>query len=129
LSFDKLSGRHTGEALAQHVFLILETFEIAAKLFCITTDDAGNNRTMIRELSNKLLTDKGIEWDPEKMHINCLDHVINLAVQKFLSSIKIMPDDDNDGEDGSSLQSTNSELGTLFSTTMSKIRAITKVYS
>ena len=34
------------------------------------------------------------------MHINCLNHVVNLAVQKFLRSIKVVKskDDEKDGE-------------------------------
>lgn len=58
------------------------------------------------------------------MHINCLDHVINLAVQKFLRSIKVVKykDDEEDGEVEIIESETESFAGTL-----TKIRGLAKV--
>ena len=43
---------------------------------------------MVRALAARL-AEKGIEWDPERNHIACLTHVINLAVKEFLKTLKI----------------------------------------
>jgi hypothetical protein len=67
---------------------VLEEFDITAKLFCITTDNASNNGTMMRELSKRLEDEKGIIWDAKQHHIACLSHVINLIVTDFMKAIK-----------------------------------------
>ena len=57
------------------------------KLNYITSDNASNNISMVKELE-RLLKEHDIEWDHTKYHIPCITHVINIAVQKFLASIK-----------------------------------------
>jgi hypothetical protein len=127
-----MEGHHFGEVLAQEVFNVLEEYEISEKLFCITTDNAGNNTTLVRHLSVLLKDAKGIEWDPRKHHISCLNHIINLAVQDFLKSIKAIPtendiDEDNEGLD---LNDDDEELPPEgFMWAMFKIRTITKVHN
>jgi hypothetical protein len=79
---------HTGVNLAEHVFSILLAYDIQTKLYCITTDNASNNGTMVKALA-RLLEAHGITWDPIRNHIACLAHVLNLAVKKFLSTLKI----------------------------------------
>lgn len=117
-------GSHTGDYLAEELFAILEEFNITEKLFCITTDAASNNTSLVSNLSSILKTRKDIEWDHKKMHINCLDHVINLAVQKFLRSIKVVKsrDDEEDGE----VEVVDSETES-FAGTLTKIRGLAKV--
>jgi hypothetical protein len=88
LDFQEVSVSHTGVNLAEHVFSILLTYDIQTKLYCITTDNASNNGTMVRALA-RLLEAHGITWDPVRNHIACLAHVLNLAVKKFLSTLKI----------------------------------------
>ena len=88
LSFRRLEGAHTGNYMAKVLFEILEDFEITEKLYCITSDGASNNKTMTKDLSQILKEEKDIDWDHEQMHILCLDHIINLAVQAFILSIK-----------------------------------------
>jgi len=61
------------------------------------TDNASNNFTMAKELQ-KLLAEQNIKWDSKTNHIPCLTHIINLVVQKFLSSLV------TDGVDGSSFR-------------------------
>jgi hypothetical protein len=110
--------------MAEKLFGVLENFDITSKLFCITTDAASNNTTLVKSLSEILLDEKGIEWDCEKMHINCLDHVINVAVQAFLRSIKVVSstDDEEDGDvDGVDVTDGS------FVSTLSKIRRLAKV--
>ena len=38
--------------------------------------------------SKPILSEDGISWSAEKNRIHCMNHVINLAVQDFLKSIK-----------------------------------------
>ena len=47
---------------------------------------------------SKLLGNIGIEWDPKKYQISCMNHVINLAAQEFIKSVKVMIDDKDDDE-------------------------------
>jgi hypothetical protein len=70
------------------VFTILLAFNIEAKLYCIMTDNASNNGTMVKALA-RLLEALRITWDPIHNHISCLAHVLNLAVKKFLTTLKI----------------------------------------
>ena len=78
--------------MAIEIFDTLDTFNIVEKLFCITTDNASNNKKAMKYLSKLLLKWKGIKWKWQECHINCLNHVIDLAVQAFLKSIKIIED-------------------------------------
>jgi hypothetical protein len=90
LSFKQLKGRHTGKRLSKEVLDILIEFDLAEKLFCITTDNAGNMGKLMKCLS-KRLRKQGINWDASENHISCLNHVLNLAVQAFLKKIKALP--------------------------------------
>jgi len=103
LDFLHVEGHHYGEILDEKVFEILEEYEICEKLFCITADNAGNNGTMCDTLS-RLLGNIGIEWDPKKYQISCMNHVINLAVQEFITFVKVMIDDKDDDEMEKELQ-------------------------
>ena len=88
LDFVHVTGHHTGEHLARSLFHVLTEYDICEKLFCITTDSASNNGTMCTELSKTLKSKLGIKWHPKENHIRCMNHVINLAIQAFLKSIK-----------------------------------------
>ena len=151
LEFKKLNGRHTERMLAEEVYRVLYDFGIAPKLFCITCDNASNNKKMMKELKWKLLRDE-LSWTHEEHHIACLNHVINLAVEAFLKSINIVDinkndqvdqedngdddqndetdenDDENESDNDMNVEvKDNSVLTTEFKTTMKKIRKIIKV--
>jgi hypothetical protein len=53
LDFKHISGNHYGEILGDEVFGIIEEYKIVDKLFCITTDNTGNNGTMMKRISLK----------------------------------------------------------------------------
>src|SRR5579862_1488073 len=114
LCFTKLIGTHSGQKMAEILFRVLEDFEITSKLFCITTDTTTNNGTLIKSLSEILLEEKGIYWNWKKMHINCLDYVINVAVQAFLHSIKVVMS--NNKDDDEDIDIADGPNGTLAST-------------
>jgi len=62
LAFDHLRDHHTGENMAGMLLEILGNYNITDKLFCITTDNAGNNGTLCESLE-KRLEELGILWD------------------------------------------------------------------
>ncbi|KAF9913821.1 hypothetical protein FBU30_003023, partial [Linnemannia zychae] len=91
---------------------VVERFGLQKKLMAITTDNGSNVLKMIRLLGDH--TKKNIsEWglfDPQKQHVSCLAHVINLAVQALLGKGGLgaeSPEDmesdvnDDDVDDGS----------------------------
>lgn len=62
----ELIGPHTGINIAQHLLKTLQAYKIESKIFCITTDNASNNKTMAEEL-HKFLKDfdpasSGLRW-------------------------------------------------------------------
>jgi len=88
LDFCHLDCQHTGKNLARILYDILKDFNIQTRLYCITTDNAGNNGTLVGELE-RLLKNDGISWDSSKHHIRCLAHILNLTVKAFLNKLKI----------------------------------------
>jgi len=98
LDFKHVPGSHTGGNLGDHVFNIIKEFDIQNKLFCITTDNATNNSKMMRQISKLLKKEFKIKWDPKKHHVACINHVINLAVQDFLKSLKGLSSDSEELE-------------------------------
>ncbi len=98
LDFKRLHGSHKGRKLAKSIFDTLMEFNIAEKLFCITTDNASNNQKAMKHLT-MLLKKKKIRWKWEEHHISCLNHVIDLAVQAFLKSIKFIEDSETEQEE------------------------------
>jgi hypothetical protein len=92
LQFVEFDSPHTGSNMAQLVVQTLEFYSLVKKLFCVTTDNASNNDTMVEELSDALW-EKGIHWDSTTHHIRCLAHIINLVVQALLKSLNV--DDKN----------------------------------
>jgi len=73
VGFERLRDHHTGENMASIVLEILGNYGIADKLFCITTDNAGNNGTLCKSLEAKL-AELGIPWDHEVKF--CMDLLI-----------------------------------------------------
>jgi hypothetical protein len=136
LDFKLLTGSHTGQYMAEILFEITEDMEITEKLFCVTTDGASSNTKMMDSFSRILLERKGIQWDHEEMHINCLDHIINLAVQAFLKSIKVLDSNgrhhDDANSDDEDLQEDEYPVNVIdkaegFAETLQKLRSLAKV--
>ena len=53
-----------------------------------TTDSASNNDTLIDSLES-ICINQHIDFTKQNNHIRCLAHVINLAVQDALASLKV----------------------------------------
>ena len=90
LSFQELKGSHDGPNLANAIYDVLDSYNIVDKLFCITTDNASNNKSALENLERMMMERKGIKWDHLACHIRCMNHIINIAVQKFLKTCKIL---------------------------------------
>ena len=111
LEFKRLHGKHNGWNLAHDIFDTLDRYNLAEKLFCITTDNASNNGKAMKILSKLLKKYKNVDWKWKERHISCLNHVIDIGVQAFLREIKCLEessreeeemgkhDDDDDGDD------------------------------
>jgi hypothetical protein len=137
LEFLHVEGRHTGEHLAEELFKVLEYYDISAKLFCITSDSAENCGELCKVLSKILRDKKGIRWNHKERYIRCMNHVINLAVQDFLKSIKSLApededediDEDEDMDKDEEVMDDNIALSEGFALAMWKVRTLTKVIS
>ena len=130
MDFRHIQGHHTGEYLAQELFEVLEYYDISTKLFCITSDSAGNCGRMCEVLTEILKDEKDIRWNHEERYIRCMNHIINLAVQEFLKSIKalISDNEDEEMEEREDVED-NAILPEGFALAMWKIRELTKVIS
>ncbi|KAH7461697.1 hypothetical protein FOMA001_g18785 [Fusarium oxysporum f. sp. matthiolae] len=77
-------GSHGGAEqwkLLQHV---LEDYNIWNKVGFYTGDNHGSNDKLCRLLAN-YLQEKGVDWEAKTRRIRCHGHIVNLAVQAFLS--------------------------------------------
>ena len=90
--------------MAGVLYNVLECFSITKRLLCITTDNAGNNSIMRKELEELLNNlDINNNWSSKSTKIPCLAHVIQLVVKAILGAfnIKLMEteysDDDING--------------------------------
>lgn len=87
LAFHVLTGKHSGKSLAHITASVLRRYGIQRQLLAITADNARNNGTLRRELEKELEREE-ISWDSENGSIPCLSHVIQLAVQAFLKTLR-----------------------------------------
>ena len=92
----------------------MDAFNIAEKLFCITADNASNNKKAMKSLTKLLLVRKGIKWNWKEYYISCLNHVIDLAVQAFLKKIKVIEvteteEEEEDNDEGEDIDESDSD--------------------
>jgi hypothetical protein len=84
----EVNGAHSGLNIASYLLKSLEEFAIKDKLFCITGDNASNNKTMAREIEKHLSTFKSGD-----NLLGCTGHVFNLAA---VAGLKIIAYDARD---------------------------------
>ncbi|OAV94163.1 hypothetical protein PTTG_27105 [Puccinia triticina 1-1 BBBD Race 1] len=80
LDFLRLSQRHTGEYLAKTVALVADKFGIQDWICGLVSNNAKNNKVMVKEL-------KKLKWTRfrgETHWIRCFAHILNLIVQAIL---------------------------------------------
>ncbi|CAG7716529.1 unnamed protein product [Allacma fusca] len=56
-----LKGRHSGKILAESLVKVFEDYQILGKISTITTDNASNNITMMKELES-IMSEKGVNF-------------------------------------------------------------------
>ncbi|CAB5370059.1 unnamed protein product [Rhizophagus irregularis] len=88
IDFCKLSGPHSGENLHESFVKSCDDMRILTKIIACTTDNASNNDTLMKALE-KTCKDRNIEFTAYNNHIRCLAHIINLAAQDALSTLKV----------------------------------------
>ncbi|CAB5157831.1 unnamed protein product [Rhizophagus irregularis] len=88
IDFCKLSGPHSGENLHEVFVKCCVDMRILTKIMACTTDNASNNDTLMKALE-KTCKDRNIEFTAYNNHIQCLAHIINLAAQDALSTLKV----------------------------------------
>ncbi|CAB5207024.1 unnamed protein product [Rhizophagus irregularis] len=89
IDFCKLvSGPHSGENLHESFVKCCDDMRILTKIIACTTDNASNNDTLMKALE-KTCKDRNIEFTAHNNHIRCLAHIINLAAQDALTTLKV----------------------------------------
>lgn len=82
LGFEQLRGSHSAQVLSQVIIEVFNKFHIAGAIRCITADSASANTAMFRNLEQGGLLP---EFTLQDCHVRCMGHVINLAVQTYLT--------------------------------------------
>ena len=66
------------------------------------TDNASNNITFLKAVESDL-SQRYIYYDSDNKHVRCLAHVINLAAQQVLTTLKATDNDESSNEEVGSL--------------------------
>jgi hypothetical protein len=138
IDFEYMKEKHTSENLTKVVEKILIKHNIQTHILTIITDNAFNNVTFFLELVKNLFTitscvnvisnndENEKENDQKKkniVHVSCLTHVLQLALQVFLNFVRVNSINDelqknwNDQDDIKAINQTNKKL----SMTLTKI--------
>ena len=97
--------------MAGILYKVLECFSITKRLLYITTDNAGNNGTMQKELEKLLNSlDVNNNWSSNSTKIPCLAHVVQLVVKTILGAFNIKPAEGEDVDDDVNGRSVNSAI-------------------
>ncbi|CAB5194151.1 unnamed protein product [Rhizophagus irregularis] len=102
LDFIKLKGSHSGANIKDAFLKSLKNFNIESKILGVTTDNASNNVTFLKAVESDL-SQRYIYYDSEDKHVRCLAHVINLAAQQVLTTLKATDNDESSNEEVGSL--------------------------
>lgn len=80
LSLVEQQSGHGGEAQADALWDVVQSFGIRDKVAYFTGDNATSNDKLCASFAPKMSNG----WDPVERRIRCQGHIINLAVQVFL---------------------------------------------
>ena len=101
--------------MADVLFKVLERFNITKRLLCITTDNAGNNGTMRKELEELLNNlDVNNSWSSDSTKIPCLAHVLQLVVKAILGAFNIKLAEREQFDDDINGRSINSAIAKVW---------------
>ncbi|CAB4413278.1 unnamed protein product [Rhizophagus irregularis] len=102
LDFIKLEGPHSGANIKDAFLKSLKNFNIESKILGVTTDNASSNITFLKAVESDL-SQRYIYYDSNDKHVRCLAHVINLAAQQVLTTLKATDNDESSNEEVGSL--------------------------
>ncbi|CAB5383608.1 unnamed protein product [Rhizophagus irregularis] len=102
LDFIKLEGLHSGANIKDAFLKSLKNFNIESKILGVTTDNASNNVIFLKAVESDL-SQRYIYNDSEDKHVRCLAHIINLAAQQVLTTLKATDNDELSNEEVGSL--------------------------
>ncbi|KAF8705378.1 protein dimerization, partial [Rhizoctonia solani] len=92
LDFVELKGAHDGQNMANAVATAVTELGITNKILALVSDNASNNGTLIQYLSSSLRkSTPNSRWNGSGGHIQCLAHIIHLAVMSLLCRMKAVP--------------------------------------
>jgi hypothetical protein len=77
-----MEGPHTRENIASHILVFLKDFNLENKVFCITADNASNNKSMARQLSIQVR-----QFNFEEHLLGSIGHIIHLAAKQGLKAL------------------------------------------
>ena len=101
--------------MAGILYKVLEYFSITKRLLCITTDNAGNNSMMRKELEELLNNlDVNNSWSSDSTKILCLTHVIQLIIKAILGVFNIKPAESEGVEDDVNGRSVNRVIAKVW---------------
>lgn len=88
---------HSGEYLAQELAAVTDSLEITSAIFTCTRDNASANTVMLAEYEKLASEHQASIQQPWKFtvkegDVRCIAHIINIAVQAALKSLKATPD-------------------------------------
>lgn len=87
---------HSGEYLAEQILSVTDDYSITPSIFTVTRDNASANTVMLAEYE-KLATKHEVtlqqpwSFTTQEGDVRCIGHIINLAVQAALKSLKAEP--------------------------------------
>ncbi|CAB4404665.1 unnamed protein product [Rhizophagus irregularis] len=97
LDFIKLNGPHSGANIKEAFLKSLSSYNIELKILGVTTDNASNNITFLQAVEDEL-SKKFIRFESKDKHVRCLAHVMNLAAQQALTTLKAIEDNEPSNE-------------------------------
>ena len=89
---------HSGEYLAEQMINVTDDYSITPAIFTVTRDNASANTVMLLEyekLASTHLISLKQPWTftAKEGDVRCIGHIINLAIQAALASLKAMLDE------------------------------------
>ncbi|CAI9261935.1 unnamed protein product [Lactuca saligna] len=96
LSFIHLPPPHRGLEIADNLYKCLKDWCIENKVFTISVDNASNNDSTVRILSETFSRVKKLPCGGKMFHVRCCAHILNLMVKDGLSRIGHIIEDIHD---------------------------------
>jgi len=128
LGFKPLHGTHTGANLSAVLMETLTEHKIKDRVFGLTTDNASNNKTLVKAIQQSLLQESSTGGF-NIIRIPCLAHVIQLSLNQLLHRLKARPKNEHAEtqwtEEQMSLARANSESNQRgIAHTLNKMRSL-----